>query len=83
MKVLFLDIDGVLNRDGTRERIGGYVGLDKKLVDKLLGWLASHPEVQLVLSSTWRLDGPLSVDLKAYLRESGIFSPEKKEVATL
>ncbi len=54
MKVLFLDIDGVLNRDGTKEKFLGYTGLDKKLVDRFLTWL--KPDVNVVLSSTWRTD---------------------------
>lgn len=64
MKVIFLDIDGVLNKDGTKERIEaacpdgslvhGSTGIDAKLRDLLLGWLATHPEVKIVLSSTWR-----------------------------
>ena len=65
MKVLFLDIDGVLNKATTKERIGGdsiwagMHGLDAKLVKLLLDWLKAHSEVVVVLSSTWRLDGRL------------------------
>lgn len=61
MKVLFLDIDGVLNCPTTKERIGGegifaaMIGLDARPVNLLLNWLALFPEVKVVLSSTWRL----------------------------
>lgn len=56
MKVLFLDIDGVLNRLGTKERFNGYLGVDKELLSRLLTWLKERPDVKVVLSSTWRLD---------------------------
>jgi hypothetical protein len=61
VKVLFLDIDGVLNNESTKERVGvgifaGMVGLDARLVKLFLDWHANHPEIQVVLSSTWRLD---------------------------
>jgi hypothetical protein len=61
VKILFLDIDGVLNKATTKERIGGtgifaaMHGLDSKLVALLRGWLAQHSSVKVVLSSTWRL----------------------------
>lgn len=57
MKVLFLDVDGVLNSDETTERHDGWVGLDQTLVQRFfsvftpaacLGW-------RIVVSSTWRL----------------------------
>lgn len=53
MKVLFLDIDGVLNRRGTRERCGGFIGVDRELSNRLLKWLRES-DVKIVLSSTWR-----------------------------
>lgn len=53
MRVLFLDIDGVLNRRGTKERCGHYVGVDRVLSDRLLKWL-NTTDVKIVLSSTWR-----------------------------
>lgn len=56
MKVLFLDIDGVLNKDGTKEKCEGFTGVDRRLLQKLTSWLETHPEVNLVLSSTWRTD---------------------------
>lgn len=75
MKVLFLDIDGVLNNESTKERIGerggafaGMHGLDARLVKRLKDWLAQHPDVKVVISSTWRLDGRLLV----MIEEAGI-----------
>jgi hypothetical protein len=65
MKILFLDIDGVLNNETTKERIGGegpyraMHALDARLVRLLLDWHQKHPEVKLILSSTWRLEADL------------------------
>lgn len=65
MKLLFLDIDGVLNCETTKERIGGdgpyraMHGLDRRLVKLLLDWHRQHPEVLIVISSTWRADAEL------------------------
>lgn len=62
MKVLFLDIDGVLNNDTTKERIGpdggifaSFLGLDKKLLKLFQDWLADKP-IEVVISSSWRTD---------------------------
>ena len=35
MKVLFLDIDGVVNRVGTRQRYRGFMGIDPVLAFKV------------------------------------------------
>ena len=55
MKVLFLDIDGVLNNDSTLERCGHFLGVERAISDKLVRWLDEHKDVSVVLSSTWRL----------------------------
>lgn len=72
MKVLFLDVDGVLNRDGTKEHVieglNRFVGLDKELVGRFLLWRNKHKDVDVVLSSTWRkYEG-----FRRALREHGI-----------
>lgn len=65
MKLLFLDIDGVLNNETTKERIGGdgpyhaMHGLDARLVKRFLDWHQRHPEVLVIISSTWRTDPEL------------------------
>src|SRR5262245_65027769 len=71
MKVLFLDIDGVLNGDTTKEKLGpdfgiyaAFMGLDARLVAMLKEWLARFPEVKVVLSSTWRLDERMAAEVK-------------------
>lgn len=57
MKVIFLDIDGVLNNTATKERsVTGFVGLDKRLVNLFLSWYKKQEDVKIVLSSTWRTD---------------------------
>lgn len=67
MKVLFLDIDGVLNRKGTMERCGHFLGVDRQLSGKLLDWLKDR-DVSIVLSSTWRLHP----EMWDHLNEAGI-----------
>lgn len=54
-KTIFLDVDGVLNRRGTRER-GPHstYGVDCSLVP-LFRKLIEATDAQIVLSSTWRL----------------------------
>lgn len=62
MRTLFLDIDGVLNRESTKElSVTGFKGLDKYLVDKFLTWFNMEKDLDIVLSSTWRTD-PVMVD---------------------
>ena len=54
MKVLFLDIDGVLNYNGCRERVDGYYFVnDDKIL--LLKQILDATDAKVVLSSTWRL----------------------------
>jgi hypothetical protein len=68
MKVLFLDIDGVLNTGATKERIGAYIGINIRLAKLFLEWIEARPSINVVLSSTWRLHD----DMKAGLTEAGI-----------
>ena len=67
MKLLFLDIDGVLNCAVTKERWNGLIGIDRRLVSMFLQWL-SGKEVGIVLSSTWRLYD----DTKEHLAAAGL-----------
>lgn len=68
MKVLFLDIDGVLNCDSTKEKINLFTGLDTRLLNKFLTWAKDKPDLAVVLSSTWRT----KEDFWPYLRERGL-----------
>src|SRR5262247_3711400 len=67
MKLLFLDIDGVLNCSVTKERWNGLTGIDRRLASMLLQWL-SGKDVGVVLSSTWRL----YEDTKEHLAAAGL-----------
>ena len=58
MKVVFLDIDGVLNSHQSAKRglhKGGLLTLDPEAVERLNRLVREVPEVKFVLSSTWRL----------------------------
>lgn len=54
MKIIFLDVDGVLNCRGTKARCEGFTGIDKAKV-ALLKELVDATNAKIVLSSTWRL----------------------------
>ena len=54
MKVIFLDIDGVVNSMYSRSRCQGYTGIDDDKVI-LLKQIVDATEANIVLSSTWRL----------------------------
>lgn len=57
MKIIFLDIDGVLNNDAHWKRIRGkrkyYTHISQKLLDKLL-LIIEATGAKLVISSSWR-----------------------------
>ena len=55
MKIIFLDVDGVLNNDKTADTIPviRYIGLDQDKID-LLQKIVSATDAKIVLSSTWR-----------------------------
>lgn len=55
MKVIFLDIDGVLNWNGTEDRIDGFVGLCTERIERFNKIIEAHPDAQIVISSTWRI----------------------------
>lgn len=55
MKVIFLDIDGVLNCQQTIERHNGFIGIDPVKV-KILNNIIQKTGAEIVLSSSWRLD---------------------------
>lgn len=53
MKVILLDIDGVLNKDSTKERFEGLIFLEDEKI-QLLKELIDQTGAEVVLSSTWR-----------------------------
>lgn len=54
MKVIFLDIDGVLNDNDSKTRCMGYIGIDDKKV-KLLSNITYNTNAVIVLTSTWKM----------------------------
>ena len=70
MKVIFLDVDGVLNCATTKERICGYIGVEQKKIEVIRD-IIDATGAKIVLSSTWRLNfiwsrEGKSVNLKAF-----------------
>ena len=71
MKVIFLDIDGVLNSLDCKEKIEGYLFVEDKKI-ALLKELIDATGAKIVLSSTWRrgwyckeyIEKPTSSDLQ-------------------
>ncbi len=53
MKILFLDIDGVLNCKYTEERFAGYVFVSDDKI-RLLKKIIEATDAKIVLSSSWR-----------------------------
>lgn len=68
MKILFLDIDGVLNHAKTRERFRGVFGINKKFLRIFNTIIRDVPDLKVVLSSTWRL----YKDNREELKKNGI-----------
>lgn len=53
MKVIFLDIDGVVNCQSTSQRHRGFIGIDPYMAF-MVGKLIMETEAKVVLSSSWR-----------------------------
>lgn len=53
MKVLFLDVDGVINCETTMQRSRGYIGIDPYMAF-LVGKIQLDTGCEVVLSSAWR-----------------------------
>ena len=54
MKVIFLDVDGVLNCQKTEAKCRGFIGVDSKKV-KLLKKIVDATDAKIVLSSSWKI----------------------------
>src|SRR5262249_22294460 len=54
MKVLFLDIDGVVNCKTTRRRHRGLMGIDQRLARVVREIAHAVPDLKVVLSPAWR-----------------------------
>lgn len=53
IKIIFLDIDGVLNCEGSRSRCVGYRGIDDKKAENLAK-IVKETGAEIVLTSTWK-----------------------------
>jgi Swiss Army Knife RNA repair-like protein len=56
MKVIFLNVDGVLNNGKTTEMYRSFVGIDPSLA-QLVTHIVKNNNCEVVLSSSWRLLG--------------------------
>lgn len=72
MKIIFADIDGVLNVFTTKEKFQGYIGIDDKRLERLKE-IVDATNAKIVLSSTWRLgynkDGHMLHDHGEYVKK--------------
>lgn len=55
MRLIFLDIDGVLNTSETKQRHRGFIGMQPDLVQRF-NELVRSTDAGVILSSTWRID---------------------------
>lgn len=53
MKVIFLDIDGVVNCNSTKEMFNGYIFVEDRKVE-MIKQIVDATGAKIVLSSTWR-----------------------------
>lgn len=71
MRVIFLDIDGVLNTPTSESRCGEYIGIDDDKVSRLAN-IVKRTNAEIVLISTW----------KKYWRKEEKFKPLQDYTAT-
>jgi len=84
MKIIFLDIDGVLNYKDSKSRIYSFIGIDNKRV-KLLKKIISMTNAKIVLCSSWKDDWSLNKEeqtehgnyLDRKLRNEGLYILDK------
>lgn len=67
MKILFLDIDGVVNCETTQQRHRGFIGIDPYMAF-LVGKIVLDTDCKIVLSSSWRYseEGVKEVEKQVY-----------------
>jgi hypothetical protein len=76
MKVIFLDVDGVLNCIHSKSRCCGYIGIDNDKV-KRLRKIVEATGAKIVLTSTWKLHWIRDLHLKDEQDESGNYLDRK------
>lgn len=86
-KVIFLDVDGVLNSNDTEDVFKGFIGLDYSGI-KLLREIIDATRAEIVLVSTWKIgwskdnkesQNDLANYLDARLAEEGLRIMDKTE----
>ncbi len=58
MRIVFLDVDGVLNCVSTKEKHNGFKGIDQRLVENLADFVRISEEEEatnIVITSSWRV----------------------------
>ena len=70
MKIIFIDIDGVLNTSDPPSG-GRKPRLNKRAIDALNAVIEQVPDVRFVLSSRWRVDYGYA-DVVRYLKSQGL-----------
>lgn len=55
MRVIFLDVDGVLNSSETRAKIDGLKGVSKKNL-RILRHIVARTQAKIVLTSAWNIN---------------------------
>lgn len=87
MKIIFLDIDGVLNCQSSKSRCGGFIGVDNAKI-KQLRRIVDATNAKIVLSSSWKHrwfrinkeDQDREANyLDRHLRDEGLFILDKTE----
>ena len=70
MKIIFLDVDGVLNNATTTEQKHGITGIDHRLVP-VLKRLLDESQAKVVISSTWRLFKSKRIEIVRLIKQLG------------
>jgi hypothetical protein len=73
-RIVFLDIDGVLNSEQSRDESGSLIEFSKKAVANLNEILSSTSAL-IVISSSWRIDWTLE-EISRHLVRQGVASPK-------
>lgn len=75
MRIIFLDVDGVLNNPATEDRIYGWRGIDPELVQNLKSVYNEsnkEEETRIVVSSSWKNDEVREIE-RGYKRADNIY----------